>query len=69
LNVASHQVMRVVAPIRSPGTARAQPRIFMKLQPKQARFVAEYLIDLNCTKAALRAGYTPDRRASSERKT
>jgi hypothetical protein len=31
----------------------------MKLQPKQARFVTEYLIDLNCTKAALRAGYSP----------
>lgn len=29
-----------------------------KLSPKQAAFVAEYLIDLNATKAALRAGYS-----------
>lgn len=29
------------------------------LRPKQARFVAEYLIDLNATQAALRAGYSP----------
>lgn len=27
------------------------------LTPKQARFVAEYLIDLNATQAAIRAGY------------
>jgi len=29
------------------------------LTPKQARFVEEYLIDLNATQAALRAGYAP----------
>jgi phage terminase small subunit len=29
-----------------------------KLTPKQERFVAEYLIDLNGTKAAIRAGYS-----------
>ena len=29
-----------------------------KLTPKQARFVAEYLIDLNATQAAIRAGYS-----------
>ncbi len=28
-----------------------------KLAPKQARFVEEYLIDLNATQAAIRAGY------------
>lgn len=28
-----------------------------KLTPKQARFVDEYLIDLNATQAAIRAGY------------
>lgn len=28
------------------------------LSPKQARFVDEYLIDLNATKAAIRAGYS-----------
>ena len=30
-----------------------------KLTPKQARFVAEYLVDLNGTQAAIRAGYAP----------
>lgn len=29
-----------------------------KLTPKQARFVAEYLVDLNGTQAAIRAGYS-----------
>lgn len=29
-----------------------------KLTPKQAQFVAEYLIDLNATQAAIRAGYS-----------
>lgn len=31
----------------------------MNLSPKQQRFVAEYLIDLNATQAAIRCGYTP----------
>lgn len=30
-----------------------------KLRPKQQRFVEEYLADLNATKAAIRAGYSP----------
>jgi phage terminase small subunit len=30
----------------------------MTLSPKQQRFVAEYLIDLNATQAAIRAGYS-----------
>ena len=29
------------------------------MSPKQARFVAEYLLDLNATQAAIRAGYSP----------
>lgn len=29
------------------------------MTPKQQRFVAEYLIDLNATQAAIRAGYAP----------
>lgn len=29
------------------------------LSPKRARFVEEYLIDLNATQAAIRAGYSP----------
>ncbi len=31
-----------------------------KLTRKQKRFVEEYLIDLNATQAAIRAGYSPD---------
>ncbi len=30
----------------------------MSLTPKQQRFVAEYLVDLNATQAAVRAGYS-----------
>lgn len=31
-----------------------------RLTPKQARFIDEYLIDLNATQAAIRAGYSPN---------
>jgi phage terminase small subunit len=31
----------------------------MKLSPKQQRFIDEYLVDLNASQAALRAGYSP----------
>ncbi len=31
-----------------------------KLTPKQEMFVKEYLIDLNATQAAIRAGYSPE---------
>lgn len=34
------------------------------MTPKQARFVAEYLIDLNATQAAIRAGYSEKTAAS-----
>lgn len=34
--------------------------IVAKLTAKQQRFVDEYLIDLNATNAAIRAGYSPD---------
>jgi len=30
-----------------------------KLTPKQERFVEEYIVDLNATQAAIRAGYSP----------
>lgn len=30
----------------------------MKLTPKQAAFIREYLVDLNATQAAIRAGYS-----------
>jgi hypothetical protein len=29
------------------------------LPPRQARFVDEYMVDLNATQAAIRAGYSP----------
>ena len=32
----------------------------VKFTPKQKRFVEEYLIDLNATQAAIRAGYSPE---------
>ena len=40
----------------------------MALTPKQQRFVEEYLVDLNATQAAIRAGYKPKtaRQAGSE---
>ena len=31
----------------------------MKLTPKQSDFVKQYLVDLNATQAAIRAGYSP----------
>lgn len=31
----------------------------MALNPNQSRFVAEYIVDLNATQAAIRAGYSP----------
>lgn len=34
------------------------PRSAAVLNPKQARFVAEYLVDLNATQACIRAGYS-----------
>jgi phage terminase small subunit len=36
----------------------------MALNPKQQRFVAEYLVDLNATQAAIRAGYSEKTAAS-----
>ncbi|HGN6738866.1 TPA: terminase small subunit, partial [Pseudomonas aeruginosa] len=33
----------------------------MALTAKQRRFVAEYLLDLNATQAAIRAGYSKNR--------
>ena len=38
-------------------TSKAQDGL--NITPKQQRFVDEYLIDLNATQAAIRAGYSP----------
>jgi phage terminase small subunit len=35
------------------------PRYLAPLTPKQERFVTEYLVDLNATRAAIRADYSP----------
>ena len=37
----------------------SKARTGLNLTPKQQRFVDEYLIDLNATQAAIRAGYSP----------
>lgn len=39
-------------------TKSAKPATDRPLTPKQERFVSEYLIDLNATQAAIRAGYS-----------
>lgn len=36
------------------------PELTEKLLPRQRQFVSEYLIDLNATQAAIRAGYSPN---------
>jgi len=41
--------------LREGGRALAGPR---RMSPKQRRFAEEYLVDLNATQAALRAGYS-----------
>lgn len=43
-------------------SARRQPKLDPEfcLTAKQARFVSEYLVDLNATQAAIRAGYSAD---------
>ncbi len=46
-----------MTPIRRPRPDTLAPRV--SLPPKHARFVREYLVDLNATQAALRAGYSP----------
>lgn len=42
----------------------AEPSKELKLTPKQRIFVAEYMIDLNATQAAIRAGYSEDTAAT-----
>lgn len=41
--------------------ARFGGLFYMSLTPKQSRFVDEYLIDLNASQAAIRAGYSTNR--------
>lgn len=40
-------------------TARSKDKAGPALGSKQARFVEEYLVDLNGKQAAIRAGYSP----------
>jgi phage terminase small subunit len=54
----------VMAVKKKPGRRKAKPaeqpprKAAAALNPKQERFVAEYLTDLNATQAAIRAGYS-----------
>jgi phage terminase small subunit len=50
--------MRSDSPSKSAGKA-TKSTAKAALTPKQEQFVAEYLIDLNATQAAIRAGYSP----------
>ena len=53
------------APKQRPALRKAKPKTepteqpYLRLTDKQQRFVDEYLVDLNATKAAIRAGYSP----------
>jgi len=38
--------------------AREAPEVLKKLNPKQHQFCREYMVDLNATQAAIRAGYS-----------
>lgn len=40
-------------------TLRITAKSAQKLSPKRAEFVRQYLVDLNATQAAIRAGYSP----------
>jgi phage terminase small subunit len=44
---------------RSPGFLKKEKTVSKKLTAKEAKFVQEYLIDLNASAAARRAGYSP----------
>ncbi|QLP97485.1 MAG: terminase small subunit [Rhodoblastus sp.] len=44
---------------RSPSRRKRTVSTKTALTPRQQRFVAEYLVDLNGTQAAIRAGYSP----------
>jgi hypothetical protein len=45
---------------RKPRAAAKKAELQLGLTEKQQRFVAEYLVDLNATQAAIRAGYSAD---------
>lgn len=47
------------APRKKAAPAKAAPAQ-LGLTPKESRFVDEYMVDLNGTQAAIRAGYSPD---------
>lgn len=48
-------------PAKAPApTAKKAPPAQQSLTAKQQRFIDEYMVDLNATQAAIRAGYSPD---------
>jgi phage terminase small subunit len=50
--------MKAAASCRAPSAARGPNGVPRGLTPRQEQFVHEYLIDLNATRAAIRAGYS-----------
>jgi hypothetical protein len=44
---------------RDPIASNTGRRMVIDMTPRQRRFVDEYLLDLNATQAAIRAGYSP----------
>jgi phage terminase small subunit len=50
--------MRAGTDTRAPAAAKGRDSAAKHLTPKQEQFVHEYLIDLNATRAAIRAGYS-----------
>ena len=46
------------APTKKKTTKKAVKKTVQKLTPKQSLFCKEYLVDLNATQAAIRAGYS-----------
>lgn len=56
---ASARAKKSVAPAKAPIKRKAVKALPVnELEPRQQRFVGEYLIDLNATQAAIRAGYS-----------
>lgn len=54
---------QVKAPPKTRGNVKKDSKVDapkLGLTPKQQRFVEEYLVDLNATQAAIRAGYSPN---------
>jgi phage terminase small subunit len=63
MDIGAKQFQTTMAASKKPAARKTQPKgdgaaKERKLTPKRERFVEEYLIDLNATQAAIRAGYS-----------